>query len=211
MIDKKAFKQVPFDSKQTEMFGVVQLGDYYTNDFVQIRKDFDDCFSSFPFVDSYMFIVHDDSEHIHVHFILLLKIQVRLNTMCNKLSEKLNVNNLAISITKLVSIVGSLKYFLHLTEESLEDGKKIYDKLEILSNESHLIIEGYLDSESSDNVSVSLIRQLVIECDLKSDVLIRLRSDKLIRKNRYYIDTMWNDKPMLQLRQNQYDSGGLPF
>lgn len=214
MINKT--KNVPFDSKQTEMIGNVQLGQYYTDDIVQIRKDFDNLFSSFDFrfVDSYYFIVHDtnnglDSEYIHVHFILLLKGQVRLNTVCNRIAEGLNVSPLAISITVLISIVGALKYWLHITEESKEDGKKEYQPYEIISNESDLIIEGYLESESKDNVSIRLIKQLVVECELKSDVLLKLNNDRLIRKNRYYIDTLWNDKSLLQLRQNDLDN--LPF
>lgn len=210
MTSKKR-KQVPFDSKQTEMIGNVQLGQYYTDDIVQIRKDFDAVFSQLSYVDSYYFIVHDtnlgaDSEFIHVHFVLLLKGQVRLNTMCNKLAELLQVNPLAISITKLESIVGALKYFLHISDESKEDGKKEYEEYEIISNDSDLIIHGYLESESNDNVSIRLIKQLVVECTIKSDVLMRLNSDKLIRKNRYYIDTLWNDKSILQLRQNEIDN-----
>ena len=211
MTDKKSkHKKVLLTDKCTEMFGNIQLGEYYTQDIHQIRVDFANVLCDIPYIDSYMFIVHDDSDYLHIHFCFLLKVQVRLSTMINKLSDLFNVNPQAISIDKLISIVGTLKYFLHLTDDSIEDGKKIYDESELWSNESPTIIKGYLESESSDNVSITLIRQLVIECDLKSDVLIRLRSDKLIRKNRYYIDTMWNDKPMLQLRQDRYDDE-LPF
>ena len=208
-------KQVAFDSKQTEMLGNIQLGKFYTQDIVQIRKIFVEKFDTLSYVDNYYFIVHDtndgqDSQYIHVHFILLLKAQVRLNTMCNKLADLFGVDTLAISITRLNSIVGAMKYWLHITEESKEDGKKQYDSTEILSNGSDLIIQGYLESESNDNVSIRLIKQLVVECDLKSDVLMRLNSDKLIRKNRYYIDTLWNDKAILQLRQTELDDL-LPF
>lgn len=205
----KKYKEVPFDSKQVEMFGNIQLGEFETQDLNEIRKIFTKKFNEIPSVDSWYFIVHDDSDNIHVHFILLLKGQIRLCTMCNKLADLFNVNPLAISITKLASIVGSLKYFLHLTEESQVDGKKVYQASEIISTDSDLVIQGYLESESDNNVSLRFIRQLIIECDIKSDVLIRLNNDKLIKKNRYYIDTMWNDKDILQLRQ--HDIEDLPF
>lgn len=208
MTSKKE-KEVPFDSKQTEMLGNIQLGDFPTQDLNEIRKIFTQKFNEIYVADSWYFIVHDDSDHLHVHFILLLKGQVRLCTMCNKLAEMFDVNPLAISITRLKSIVGSLKYWLHITPESIEDGKKPYPASEIISTDSDLVIQGYLDSESDNNISLRLIRQLIIESDIKSDVLIKLNNDKLIKKNRYYIDTMWNDKDILQLRQHEIED--LPF
>lgn len=211
--DKK--RVADFESKQTEHCGNVQLNDFYTDDVVEIRKIFVNAFENLPFVDSYYFIVHDtnhgeDSNYIHVHFIILLKCQIRCSTLCNKIAELLHVNTLAVSDDKLISIVAMLKYFLHMTEESKEDGKKQYEPYEIISNDSDLIIKGYLESESDDNVSIRLIRQLVIECDIKSDVLIKLGSDKLVKKNRYYIDTLWNDKATLMLRQDRYNDD-MPF
>lgn len=209
MTNERIYKNVSLDSKPTEMFGNVQLGKYYTQDIVQIRKDFVNCFESIKPIDSYYFIVHDDSTYLHVHFVILLSCQVRLSTMINRIAEILNVDTLAVSLTQMVSIVGSLKYFLHMTDLSKEDGKKEYSPYELISNESDLIIRGYLDSETDNNVSTRFIRDLVIACDTKSDVLLKINNPRLIKQNRYFIDTFWNDKGTLQLRQKEMDD--LPF
>lgn len=199
----------PLDKKCMEFFGNVQLGKYYTQDYVQIRKDFDNFFKDKKEIYSYYFILHDDSDYLHVHFIICCSIQVRPITWLNKMADSLQVSEQAISITKLRSIVGAIKYVLHKSEESIEDGKKEYDVHELLSNENDLVIQGYLESESDNNLSLSLIRDLVVSCDLKSDVILRINNDRLVKRMRYYIDTFWQDKEMLQLRQSKYDD--LPF
>lgn len=208
------YSECGFESKQTEMFGNVQLGQYYTDDIEQIRKDFDKCFNSLSWVENYFFIVHDtnegqDSEYIHVHFILQLRGQVRCSTMCNKLSEMLNVNTLAISIGKLKTIVQALKYFLHITDKAHTDGKKLYAEYEIISNCNPLVVHAYLESDTANSISINVIKELVIECSLKSDVITKLGNRKIIKENRYFIDTFWADKDMLTLRQREIDD--LPF
>ena len=57
----------PLDKKCMEFFGNVQLGKYYTQDYVQIRKDFDNFFKDKKEIYSYYFILHDDSDYLHVH------------------------------------------------------------------------------------------------------------------------------------------------
>lgn len=204
-----AYDVWPLDKKCMTFFGNVQLGKFYTQNAIQIRKDFDKLFSSMKEISSYFFILHDDSHYLHVHFALLCSIQIRPITMLNKIAAGLDVDNTAISITKLKSLVGALKYFLHITDESKVEGKKEYAIDELLSNENDLIVKGYLDSESDNDISIYLIRDLVASCDTKSDVILKINNDKVVKRMRYYIDTFWNDKPILQLRQNQYDE--LPF
>lgn len=200
------YKEPSFDSHQTEMFGNVQLRDVEFSDIPSVLKRLEDVFTSMKIIDDYFMIFHDDSDYPHIHFILLLGAQMRMNTMCNKIAEKFGVNTLAISIKKLKSIVGALKYMIHDTEESKEDGKKKYLPWEIRSNCSDFIIQGYLESDSDDNVSTRLIKQLCIEASVKSEVLEKLGSLKLIKKNRYLIESYWDDKWYWQTKQDDLEA-----
>lgn len=202
------YKEPSFDSHQTEMFGNVQLRDVEFSDIPSVLKRLEDVFTSMKIIDDYFIIYHDDSESgiPHIHFILLLGAQMRMNTMCNKIAESFGVSTLAVSVKKLKSIVGGLKYVLHMTEESIEDGKKPYMPWDIRSNCSDYIIQGYLESESDDNVSTRLIKQLCIEASVKSEVLEKLGSLKLIKKNRYLIESYWDDKWYWQTKQDDLEA-----
>lgn len=115
----------------------------------------------------YYFILHDDTEKRHFHFIFIFATTIRLGTTLNKLSTFLNFDTTQIGIEKLTNLNAYLRYFLHL-EEDLE--KKRYDITEIISDENLTRLQDYIDTDD-EVISATRLISLVLTYANEVDIM----------------------------------------
>ena len=149
-------KVIPLTTKCIRMFGSVNFNDEYldklkfinSEKYLQLlRARFQETITSNNKIMEYYFILHTETDTIHIHFAIILKVQVQLSTMLNYLADSLGVNSLAVNITRMDSLCGSLRYFLHKDKESIELNKKMYEESDIIHNQSEFILKNYLNSK----------------------------------------------------------------
>ena len=210
-------KIIPLDTKCIRMFGSVNFNEQYVDGLklqdnekyqLLLKARFQEKLTNNKYVMEYYFIIHYETDTLHIHFALILKAQVQLSTMLNYLADSLGVNSLAVNITRLDSLCGALRYFLHKDRESIELGKKMYDESDMVHNQSDFIYKNYLNSNSDDDISIPHLVYLALGCSCESEIYLHLESTKFCNKYKYLIHTIWNDK--LQLKE-YLDSYVLPF
>lgn len=115
----------------------------------------------------YYFIIHDDTDHLHFHFIFIYNTTIRLGTTLNKLSAFLNVDTTQIGVEKLTNLNAYLRYFLHLEEDI---SKKRYEVTDIFSDETLTRLQDYLDTDD-EVLSVSRLISLVLTYQNEVDIM----------------------------------------
>lgn len=213
-------KIIPLDTKCIRMFGSINFNDQYVDslksscegmrfDYLSLlRSRIQETITNNRFIMEYYFIIHTETELLHVHFAFVLKAQVQLDTMLNYLADSLDVSRLAVNITRMDSLCGALRYFLHIDRESMEQGKKVYEKGDIVHNQSNFIFENYLNSNNDDDISIPHLVYLALGCSCESEIYLHLESTKFCNKYKYLIHTIWNDKLILK---DYLDNKELPF
>lgn len=204
-------KLVPLTTKCIRMFGCVNFNTSYDlgrDDIPQLRARFQDVLVHNKAIMEYYFIPHTETDILHIHFAFVLKVQTQLSVMLNYLANNLVVDPLAISITRMDSLCGALRYFLHQDKESIALGKKMYDKADMIHNQSDFIYQNYLNSNSDDDISIPHLVYLALGCSCESEVYLHLESTKFCNKYKYLIHTIWQDRLLLK---EYLDSMELPF
>lgn len=213
-------KVVPLSTACKRMFGSVNFNDQYVQalketcadknyDYVALLKArFQDMLTDNKVIMDYYFIPHTETDTLHIHFAIVLKNQVQLSTMLNYIADTLGVNGLAVNITRMDSLCGSLRYFLHKDKESMLLGKKVYNDSDIIHNQNDFIFKNYLNSNNDDDISIPHLVFLALGCSCESEIYLHLESTKFCNKYKYLIHTIWNDR--LQLK-DYLESYNLPF
>lgn len=142
----------------------------------------------------YYFILHDDTDELHYHFILILAATTRLNTILNGMADVLGIDVIQIGIEKLTNLNAKLRYFLHL-EESAE--KKRYNVDNIYSDESITRLEDYINTDD-DILSSERLFQLVLTYQNEIDLMHYLGLS-VYHKYRYEIKTLLENSSYLAL------------
>lgn len=142
----------------------------------------------------YYFIIHDDTERKHIHFILIFATTYRLGTTLNKLSAYLNLDTTQIGIEKLTNLNAYLRYFLHLEEEV---DKKRYDIMDIVSDENLTRLQDYIDTDDEVISSTRLI-SLVLTYANEVDIMNYLGLTTY-HKYRYEIKLLYENMTYLAL------------
>lgn len=211
----KGDKTVPLDSKCVRMFGSVNFNEDYDikrdhNNFDKLLcSRFEDAMTDNYNIIEYYFILHTETDKLHIHYAIVLKTyDMELSTMLNYLADKLNVNPLAINITRMDSLCGTLKYFLHKDKESISLGKKQYEPSDLISNMSDFIVNNYLNSIKDDDLEIEPLIYLCLGCESESEVYLHIKSLKFCNKHRGLIHQVFEDR--LQLKRYLKDKI-LPF
>lgn len=159
-------------------------------------------------IENYYFILHFDTDIVHIHYILELSNQVRLKSMLNHLESLLKVNRNAINIDKCVSVSNYLKYMLHLTDLSIDDGKEVYSSDDIYSNLCDDIVQNYIDC---DDNGLS-IERLIDICFTSKDLIeiMRKLGLKTYHKYRYEIKDILDREYYLQ-NTRKFKNRNIPF
>lgn len=164
--------------------------------------------NSVDFVNDYYVILHDDTDNLHFHYIIISNSVKRLSTFLNTLQTILNIDVTCIGVERLINLNMYLRYFLHLDES---EDKKRYLVTDIYSNKSVHELNYLLDSDTEELTAMQLILS-VLTYPRSHDLMIHLGLARY-HKYRYEIKELQDNYMMLQ---NQYgklldDSNNLPF
>lgn len=203
-------KNVPLSTKCVRMFGTFDIySDHTYHDNLKLLKaSVETLFTTNKWVMEYYFIPHTETDILHIHFALVLKTQVMLSTMLNWISEGLNIPPTAVSITRMDSLCGALKYFLHQDKESIELGKPMYLDTDMVHNQSDYIYHNYLNSFNDDDISIPQLVYLCLGASCESEVYLHLENTKFCNKYKYLIHTIWEDRFRLKAYLEETE---LPF
>lgn len=180
---------ITLDSRVLSCTGSINFKDNLHTDLPKLLSILENQLKELKFVENYYLIAHGDTNTPHIHFAIELTGQKRLKTLLNDF-EKLGYNRNAINITKLLFLHSTIRYFLHLTDESLEDGKQIYCLDNIISNMPYEYLEDVINLED-DELNTEKLIQICLECCDKISIMKRLGL-KTFHKWRYEIDTILN-------------------
>lgn len=163
--------------------------------FLEFVKSLGDC-------DNYYFILHDDTDILHIHYYLHFPRDKRKRciTICNKARDILNLDINAIFCDKCSSPSSWLRYVLHLTKESQEDGKKEYEVDDLVTDFSLEIINSMLNSVKGA-IDFDYLVSVVLSCTYDSDIMEKL-TIPVFHKYRYEIDVIKQDRSHLLLKSD---------
>lgn len=183
---------------------------YFPSDFTQtdMISICDKLMHSLDFVIDYYFILHDDAEFLHVHYIILSSQVKRLQTYLNNINCILNFDEKLISVETLKNLNMYLRYFMHLDES---DNVKRYLVTEIHSNKSVDEINYLLDNDTEELTAIQLIIS-VIKYPRSHDLMVHLGLHRF-HKYRYEIRELQDNYMTIS---NQYkhlidNTNDLPF
>lgn len=166
-------------------------------------------------IGNYYFIVHDDTDILHIHFAFVLSSQTRLETIFNKLADvivykyKDTRDTFGINIEKCSNLNAYLRYMLHIDEASIKQNKKKFDIENIITNDSVNSIEGIINSKKG-NIDAYYLRNAVLDSSSDFDLMVKLGL-QVYHKYRYEIDLLKQQRISLLLEREKEKERDLPF
>ena len=202
MNNLKIDKNVTMDSRVSAVCGSINFIEYKHEDLptliVELEKKL---LANSEWVENYYLIFHDDTDTPHIHYILELVGSIRIKTILNKL-ENLGYNRESVNIGKLGFLSSMLKYFLHLTEDSLEEGKKVYPIEAILSNMSYEFISNYIEC-FDDVMTTERLIAICYECNFKNIEIMKRLGLATFHKWRYEINLIKDSEYWVQISHDK--------
>ena len=165
------------------------------------------CFQGYTPIDEWFIIPHTETDTLHIHFVLKLSKQVRLKTLLYRMSVDLQENTLAINIKKMSSINAQLRYDLHIDDDSISKGKKMYDIKDYFSNMTTDVIQSYIDSDD-DSFSFFRLIEIIMKLPIRDEVyLMSSIGLKMYHKYRYEIRQCFENIPLCEKLYEQHKRG----
>lgn len=177
------------DTRVMSCFGSINFSNPSDLDIKLIESFFND----YTNVEDYFFIKHDDTETLHIHYLLKLNKQVRLSTLINFISTGIGVNPLAINIDKCRGFNSCLRYMLHIDDSSKLENKKIFSTSDIISNRSENEIITLTQCDDEEDLSWESLVRAVVRYSKTSD-LIKHLGLKAYHKYRFEIRDLLEEK-----------------
>lgn len=150
-------------------------------------------FEDYAVCEEYYLIEHNETETLHIHYLIRLNKQVRLSTLINLISDGMNINPLAINIDKCRGFNQCLRYMLHIDDSSKLENKKVYQVSDIVSSSDEKNIINLIQSDDDLDLSWELLIKAVIKYSRTSD-LIKYLGLKNYHKYRFEIKDLIEEK-----------------
>lgn len=171
MNNKKVNNGVTMESRVVACTGSINFKEYPHSELPKLICELENHLLNLPFVENYYLIAHNETDTPHIHFVIEFTGQKRLKTILNDF-ERLGYNKKSVNVDKLGFLNATLKYFLHIDEKSIEEGKKIYPMSSIVTNMSEEFIADYIHLED-DNLNTDRLIQICLECDGNQVAIMR--------------------------------------
>ena len=216
MKNKKVENNVTMESRVIACCGSVNFIEYTHRDLPILLKNMESNFKECCFIENYYIIAHYDTDTPHIHYALELTGQKRLKTLLNDF-ERMGYPRGSVNIDKLGFLNAYIKYMLHITEESKEDGKELYKLESLISSMPYEYLNDllYLDD---DEWNVDRLIQVCIECEGNKISIMRRLGLKTYHKWRSEIAEILNYEWSLRFardnerkRREEENSKELPF
>lgn len=216
MKNKKVNNNVTIETRVTACVGSINFRDFTKDDLPSLVEDLENKLKVLSFVDSYYLIAHDETDTPHIHYVIELTCQKRLKTLLNDF-EKMGYSRESVNIDKLGFLNASIKYFLHIDDDSVEEGKKLYSISQIVSNMSEYYLS-LLITQDDDEINVDKLITICLDCDGNKVKIMRVLGLKTYHKWRNEISDILNYEYMLigarakeEERRNKEKLDSLPF
>ena len=216
MNNKKVNNGVTLDSRVLACVGSINFKEYKHSDLPKLIEELEKHLVQCKWVENYYLIYHDETDTPHIHYVLELSGQKRLKTLLNDF-ERMGYNREAINIDKLGFLSASIRYFIHIDEESIANNKKLYSLDNIISNMPYEYLEDLINLED-DEMNAERLINICIECDGNHVSIMKRLGLKRYHKYRCEINDILNydyalrfarDKERERRKQELFDK--LPF
>lgn len=199
------------DRKVSRVCGVLNLSKDSTYDeMVSFREKFIVGMENYDYCLNYFVILHDDSDTLHLHYIVLLQKPRRVINTLNDIAQIMGIEQNQVSIDVLSNLNAQLRYFVHLNED-----KKQYPVTDIKSNLS-LPQVSELINNTSQAVPLSSIQLItyVLLYPHEADLMVVLGLDTY-HKYRSEIKMLYEQSMYLNMKYkyllNENNAMNLPF
>lgn len=185
--------------------GVINFDIMTIDDKSELLFAFNDFCEGYNKISKYYFILHDDTDVVHIHFIFYSVSQVQLMTYFNKLRKhfvpKYTRDEFGINIEKCEDFNAHLRYLVHQDNKSTQEGKKQYSIEDIISNDSVEMIDNFIHSKKGV-IDAFYLRDCVLDYPDEFDLMVKLG---LSVYHKYYkeIDLLKSMRASLCLRREQ--------
>lgn len=190
MNNKKVKNDVTMDTRVIACVGSINFKEYTKEDLPVLLMNLTNHLDNLSFVENYYLIAHNETDTPHIHYALELTGQKRLKTLLNDFS-RLGYNRESVNIDKLGFLNATIKYFLHADEESIKEGKKLYQLEDIVTNMPYEYLEDLLCLDD-DEMNTERLIQICIECEGNKIQIMRRLGLKTFHKWRCEIDVILN-------------------
>lgn len=190
MNNKKVKNYVTMDTRVIACVGSINFKEYTKEDLPVLLMNLTNKLDNLSFVENYYLIAHNETDTPHIHYALELTGQKRLKTLLNDFS-RLGYNRESVNIDKLGFLNATIKYFLHADEESIKEGKKLYQLEDIVTNMPYEYLEDLLCLDD-DEMNTERLIQICIECEGNKIQIMRRLGLKTFHKWRCEIDVILN-------------------
>lgn len=178
------------DKRYTAFVGSINYRDYKHSDLPMLLEKLVNLFESIEWIENYYCISHDETDKPHIHYVIELSVQKRRKTMLNDF-ERWGFDRDSVNCKPLGYLHSSLRYFLHIDEKSVEEGKKQYTIDCIVSNMSQFYITTVINDED-DEVTTDKLINLCLDCDGNKVNIMRSLGLKTYHKYRSEISDILN-------------------
>ena len=200
---------VKIDDFVTYACGSINFKDYSLLDINVLKDKFIEALRSLDNVESYYFIFHDDTDTFHLHYIVYFTRNMRCITFINKISSFMDLETDAVFCDKCLDVAEHLRYIVHQTLKSIEDGKKQYSLDDIISNCPVEVVNALFNSKKG-NINFDYLVDLVLKYKWDSDIM-RALTPSIYHKYRYEIDILKQERSYLRQLQDDKINEDLPF
>lgn len=190
MNNKKVKNDVTMDTRVIACVGSINFKEYSQSDLPVLLENLSNHLDNLSFVENYYLIAHNETDTPHIHYALELTGQKRLKTLLNDFS-RLGYNRESVNIDKLGFLNATIKYFIHADEESIKEGKKLYQLDDIVTNMPYEYLEDLLCLDD-DEMNTERLIQICIECEGNKIQIMRRLGLKTFHKWRCEIDVILN-------------------
>ena len=181
------------DTRVMSSFGSINYKESNVEDMKHTIIQLSNFFDNYIPCEDYYLIIHDDTDTLHIHYLIKLNKQVRLSTIINCLSDSLCINPLAINIDKCRGFNNCLRYMLHIDESSKIENKKIFSTSDIISNRDKNYIDTLIQCDDEEDISWESLIRAVVRYSKTSD-LIKHLGLKVYHKYRFEIRDLLEEK-----------------
>lgn len=201
MKNKKVNNGVTMESRVMSCCGSINFRDNTIEELPSLIKELEEKLINLSFVDSYYLIYHNETDTPHIHYIIELTCQKRLKTLLNDF-EKMGYVRESVNIDKLGFLNAQIKYVLHIDEDSIKEGKKIYPVGALVSNMSEYYLD-YLITQDDDDLNVDKLVTICLDCEGNKVKIMRVLGLKEYHKWRNEISDILNYEYSLRLAREK--------
>ena len=201
MKNKKVENNVTLESRVVAICGSINFIEYNHTDLPSLIRELESKLKCCSWVENYYLISHYETDTPHIHYAIEFTGNKRLKTALNDF-ERLGYRRESVNIDKLGFLSATLRYFLHLDEESIKEGKQQYQVLDIVSSMPYEYISDMISLED-DKLNVEKLIQICIDCGGNKIQIMRRLGLDLFHKWRYEINEILNYDTSLRFARDK--------